>query len=166
VDTDSLKKDLKKINDLGIISYTPQKDKPQITLLQNRMYTENYMINTVDYLKRKQNFEQRVAAMIGYINKNTGCRSQHIANYFTDLKVNACGICDNCINEKVIYISTEEFNSITHQVLGLTKKAPVSVLEILGALKGIKKEKIWKVVDYLQAEKKIQADKEGNITII
>ncbi|MEP7256710.1 MAG: ATP-dependent DNA helicase RecQ [Ferruginibacter sp.] len=166
VDTGILKKELKKLNDLGIISYTPQKDKPQITLLQNRMYADNYTINAADHIKRKQYFEQRVRAMIGYIHKSTGCRSQHIAFYFTDTNINACGICDNCINEKVIYISTEEFNAIQLQILRLTKEVAVPVNEILKALKGTKKEKIWKVVNYLQAEKKIHSDKEGNITHI
>ena len=159
VDSDQLKKDLQKLNDLGMISYAAQKDKPQITLLQNRMYTDNYMINTVEYIKRKQNFEERVTAMIGYDNKSTGCRSQHIANYFTDLHIPACGICDHCINEKTIYISTEEFNAIVDRILGMLKEAPISVQGILDTLKGIKKEKVWKVVNYLQAENKILADK-------
>ena len=162
-DVGSLKKELKKLNDFGIISYSAQKDKPQITLLQNRMYTDNYTINAVDYLKRKQNFEVRVNAMIEYIKKSTGCRSKHIASYFTDTGINACGICDNCINEKVIYISTEEFNFISHRILELTKHALVSIEVILNNLRGTKKEKIWKVLDYLQAEKIIQTDKDGNI---
>ena len=162
-DVEVLKKDLQKLNDYGIISYSAQKDKPQITLLQNRMYNDNYQLNTVDYLKRKQNFEERVAAMIGYIKKTTGCRSQHIANYFTDVKINACGICDNCINEKVIYISTEEFNRITAQILELTKTASITVEDILLNLKGINKQKIWKVLEYLQAEGKIKTDKDGKV---
>jgi ATP-dependent DNA helicase RecQ len=160
---DDLKKDLKKLNEYGIISYTAQKDKPQITLLQNRMYNDNYQINATDYLKRKQNFEERVNAMTGYIKKITGCRSQHIASYFTDVKINACGICDNCINEKVIYISTEEFKSITAQIMSLSKDISVSVEDMFTSLKGIKKEKIWRVIDYLLAEEKLSTDKDGNI---
>ncbi len=166
VDIEVLKKDLKKLNDHGIISYSAQKDKPQITLLQNRMYNDNYMINTDNYLKRKQNFEERATAMIGYIKKPTGCRSQHIANYFTDVKINACGICDNCINEKVIYISTEDFNNISNRIMEITNDEPRSTDEILVNLKGIKNEKIWKVIEYLLAENKIQADKDGKIAFI
>ncbi len=158
-----LKKDLFRLNEFGIISYTAQKDKPQITLLQNRMYNDNYQINTTDYLKRKQNFEERVHAMTGYIKKTTGCRSQHIAHYFTDVKINACGICDNCIHEKVIYISTEEFNSIAAQIRSLSKDRFISVEDMLTSLKGIKKEKVWRVIDYLLAEEKMKTDKEGNI---
>ena len=165
-DVEQLIKDLKNLNDCGIISYTAQKDKPQLTLLQNRMYNDNYQINIVDYLKRKQNFEERVNAMIGYIKKPTGCRSQHMANYFTDVKISACGICDNCINEKVIYISTEEFNSITDKMMRLTKDVSVSAEDMLFSLKGIKKEKIWRVINYLLAENKIQSDKNGKISFI
>lgn len=164
-DVESLKKELKKLNDSGIISYSPQKDKPQITLLQSRMYIDSYTINAVDYLKRKQNFEERINAMIGYIKKQTGCRSQHIARYFTDAEINACGICDNCINEKVIYLSTTEFKSITGQILEIVKNAPVSLNDMLVILKGINKEKVWKVIDYLQSEKKIQSDKDGKLSI-
>ncbi len=163
-DIEAVKKDLKKLNDYGIISYSAQKDKPQITLLQNRMYNDNYKINTVDYLKRKQNFEERVQAMIGYIKKSTGCRSQHIANYFTDVKINACGICDNCINEKVIYISTEEFTDISNRIMELTKHIAVSIDDIMEGCKGIKKEKIWSVINYLLAENEIRSNKDGNIS--
>ena len=163
-DIEAVKKDLKKLHDHGIISYSAQKDKPQITLLQNRMYNDNYTLNTADYFKRKQNFENRVTAMVGYIQKSTGCRSQHIANYFTDVKINTCGICDNCINEKVIYTSTEEFTDISNRIRDLTKDISISVDRILASCKGIKKEKIWSVINYLLAENEIQSDKDGNIS--
>ena len=163
-DIESLKKDLKKLNSYGIISYSAQKDKPQITLLQNRMYNDNYQVNTADHLKRKQNFEERANAMINYIKRSTGCRSQHIAGYFTDVKINACGICDNCINEKVIHISTEEFNQISNKLIDCIKDTPASIEHTLATLNGIKKEKIWQVIHYLMAEEKIRSDKDGKLS--
>jgi len=166
VDVEKVKKDLKKLNDYGIIGYSAQKDKPQLTLLQNRMYNDNYRINTIDYLKRKQNFEARVSAMIAYVQKIGGCRSQHIATYFTDVKINACGICDNCINEKVLHISTEEFNHITQQIHLITKEKAVPVEDILTNLKTVKKDKIWQVIHYLLAEGKVHYDKEGNLALL
>ena len=163
-DVEALKKNLKKLNDYGIISYSSQKDKPQLTLLQNRMYTDNYQINTADYIKRRQNFEERVQAIIDYIKKSTGCRSQHIAGYFTTVKINACGICDNCINEKIVHISTEEFNHITSQIINCTKDTAIPVENILVNLKSIKKEKVWQVINYLLAEGKLRSDKDGKIS--
>ncbi len=163
-DVSSVKANLQKLNNYGIIGYDAQKETPQITLLQNRMYNDNYQVNTVDYLKRKQNFEDRVHAMISYIQQQHGCRSQYIAGYFTPVKINACGICDNCINEKALHISTEEFNTITTQIMDCTKDQPRSVEEILLHLKTIKKVKTWKVINYLLAEEKIKTDRDGKLS--
>jgi ATP-dependent DNA helicase RecQ len=163
-DLTSLKTDLKKLDDYGIISYSAQKEKPQITLLQNRMYNDNYQVNTADYLKRKQSFEERVNAMVMYINKSTGCRSQLIAHYFTAAKINACGICDNCINEKALHISTDEFNNITGQIINCIREQYLSVEEITLTIKGVKKDKIWKVINYLLAEEKIRTNKDGKLS--
>ena len=164
-ETTIIKEELLKLNGHGIISYTPQKDKPQLTLLQNRMYADNYVINAADYLKRKQNFEQRVAAIIDYIKREAGCRSKLIAAYFNAASVKTCGICDNCIREKAIYISTAEFEKISRQIFQLAKEIPVTVNEILASLKETKKEKVWKVLDYLQAEKKLAVNKGGDISL-
>ena len=158
-----LKTNLQKLHNHGIISYSAQKEKPQITLLQNRMYNDNYQVNTVDYLKRKQNFEDRVFAIISYIQQEHGCRSKYIAGYFTPVKINACGICDNCINEKILHISTEEFNTITAQIIDCTKEQARSVEQILTHLKTIKKAKTWKVINYLLAEEKMKTDRDGKL---
>ncbi len=159
----SLKKDLKKLNDMGIISYAAQKDIPQITLLQNRMYNDSYQINTVDYLIRKKKFEERVAAIIGFIKLPIYCRSNHIAFYFTAEKIQDCGICDNCIKAKSSHISTEEFDLIAGQMIELSKNNFISFDELHQKLKGINKEKVLKVIDFLLAEKKVVSDKEGKI---
>ncbi len=165
-DIGALKSDLQKLHNYGIISYAAQKETPQITLLQNRMYNDNYEVNTIDYLKRKQNFEDRINAMISYIKQEHGCRSQYIAGYFTPVKINACGICDNCINEKALHISTEEFNTITTQIMNCTRDQPRSVEEILLHFKTIKKAKTWKVINYLLAEEKIKTDKDGKLSFL
>ena len=164
--TDDLKKALKKLNDHNLIIYTPQKDKPQVTLLQNRMYADNYSIDTTAYLKRKENFEIRISTIIAYIKNTTGCRSQIIADYFNSARIKPCGICDNCINEKTGQASVEEFEKISGQIHFMIKEGPFSIEQLIHSMKEISKEKIWAVVSYLQAEKKIQADGEGFITLL
>jgi len=162
-ETETVKSDLKKLHDHGIINYASQKDKPQLTLLLNRMYADNYSINTAGYLKRKQNFEQRVAAIIAYIKKETACRSKMISDYFSASSITTCGICDNCIREKAVYLSIDEFEKITERIFQLTQKGNIAIKDVLTQLNGVKKEKIWKVIDYLQAEKKLVTSKEGEI---
>lgn len=164
-DTETIKRQLRLLSEYGIIAYAPQKDIPQITLLQNRMYADNYSINMVNYLKRKKNFEERVAAMLLYIKNTTQCRGKIIATYFNATTSKPCGICDNCFNEKDLVISKEEFDAIASGIFELVKSTPLSVKEIQEKLKDIKKEKLWKVIHFLQAEDKIAVTKEGNLFI-
>jgi ATP-dependent DNA helicase RecQ len=102
--------------------------------------------------------------MIGYIKNTVHCRAAIIAGYF-NAAANDCGICDNCINRHTLFISTEEFKVITSDILQLLCNGPMQLPAIQQQLQHIKKEKLKKVLDYLQAEKKIMVDKEGNIFI-
>lgn len=160
-DIESVKKELRILNDYSIIAYAPQKDNPQLTLLQNRMYADNYAVNMASYLQRKRNFEQRVNAILDYIKNTANCRSKLIATYFNASTNKPCGCCDNCINEKDLVISMEEFEGIAAGIFQLVRSTALPVKEIQNQLKGVKKEKLWKVINYLQAENKLSVTKEG-----
>ena len=158
-----LKNGLKELNDHGIIIYTPQKDKPQISLLQNRMYRDNYKINSANYLKRKENYEKRIKAITEYINTSNVCRSKLIAAYFSPDPIKSCGICDNCINAKATNTSMDEFEKISGKIIHRIEQSPVSMDQLFHFLEGARKEKVWEIVNFLQAERKIGVDKEGFI---
>jgi ATP-dependent DNA helicase RecQ len=160
-----VKEGLKQLNHYGMIMYSPQNEKPQVTLLKNRMYADSYAVNTSAHLERKKNFEQRVAAMLGYVKNITGCRSKIIGSYFNAPIANDCGICDNCINQKALIISAEEFENIAAGIFQLIKNNPLPMKEIQQHLRSVKKEKLWKVINFLLAENKIAATKDGNIFI-
>ncbi len=149
----------------GIVEYSPQKDTPQLTLVLNRMYADSFAINLANYLARKKNFEIRIIAMIDYIANTVNCRSQVIARYFNDVNVKACGICDNCINRKGVVITIVEFESINRHILQLVGQNTIPAKELINQSKQYKKEKMWKVIDYLQSERKLTFDREGNITL-
>lgn len=165
-DAETIRKDLKRLNDYGIINYSSQKDEPQITLLQNRMYADSYLINNVNYLKRKESFKQRAIAMTEYIMNLKECRSRMIASYFNDHKTRLCGICDNCITRKAVHITPEEFNAISELIIKEAQKPLLSAEKLMGMVKIFNKQKVWQVVDYLLAEKKIEVDKEGIISVL
>ena len=156
-------KELQQLNQLGIVEYSPRKDKPQITLLQNRMYADSFVINLTDYLQRKQNFEKRIEYIYTYIQQTNTCRSQLIASYFNDRTIKKCGICDNCINQNDVVISIEEFENIAAKIFQHLAEKPLLPDELMRKLAGVRKEKFWKVTDYLQAEKKIHFNKEGEM---
>ena len=159
-----IKRDLQQLQQYGIVTYDAQKDSPQISLVINRMYADSFLINLDNYIERKKNFESRIKAIAEFIKNTISCRSQIIGNYFNDLAIKPCGICDNCINLKSLRISKEEFEQITQYIFEWTKKQSTGIKELLASSKQFKKEKIWKVIDYLQSEAKITVSREGNIS--
>ena len=87
-----------------------------------------------------------------------------IGNYFNDLAIKPCGICDNCIHEKGIVVTKTEFENITTAIEKLIDKAPVHANLLLKSLNTFKKEKVWKVLNYLQAENRISITEEGLVS--
>jgi len=103
--------------------------------------------------------------MIQYIHEGGECRSRIIASYFGDDDVKECGICDNCLSQKAIRLSKDEFESINKLIMDSVMWRPIHTKDLLQHLKGIQKGKAWKVINFLQAENKIEVDKTGFIRL-
>lgn len=161
VDVEEVKKQLQELHDSGVIDYQPQKDTPQLYLLRNRIKAEDISINMVAYHERKEQFQQRMKQMVVYVKELTECRSRIIGIYFGDDKIKTCGVCDNCLRQKASTISKEEFEAIHLRIISLLKDNPLHTKDLLLRLDTIKKEKAWKVIEFLQAENKIEMDAGG-----
>ena len=156
----AIKAQLQVIASFGVISYTPQSEEPQIIFKKNRVAAPDLMLNLSLYNKRKESFIQRVQAMISYIKEQT-CRSFFISTYFADETAKDCGICDNCLRKKATELTTEEFEKISGLISAQLSKKQLTAPELINEIKTIKKEKAWKVIEFMQAEDKIAADSKG-----
>ncbi|MGZ5135504.1 MAG: helicase-related protein, partial [Flavitalea sp.] len=162
-DPEDVKKSLKQLDAFSILEYFPQKDSPQLYFIQNRVAAEELTVNPVNYKKRKQQLTDRINAFLKYIQDKKTCRSSYIGTYFGDEKMQACGICDICLDHHNNALSTEEFEKIHQEIIRIIRPKPFQSKELLNHLPGIKKEKAWRVVHFLQAENKIEVDKDGMI---
>jgi ATP-dependent DNA helicase RecQ len=153
-----INKALQQLHSWGIVDYQPQKETPQITLLQNRMYADSFRIDLSNYLKRKTIFEERVKHMVEFTTTTHVCRSQTIAHYFTNEKVNTCGICDNCINAQDAVLSKEEFTGISNTIINTITSNGIILSKLI--------DSFWEVFNYLQTEEKIVVDKNSFVQIL
>ncbi|HMK27830.1 MAG TPA: ATP-dependent DNA helicase RecQ [Chitinophagaceae bacterium] len=160
-DAEEVKKQLTQLQQAGIINYQPQKDTPQLLLLRNRIKAEDIVINMVAYEKRKELFQKRMKQMLGYVREEAECRSRIIGSYFGDNNIRSCGICDNCLRQKAAVLSKEEFETLHHRIINIVKYESLHTRDLLLKLNGVKKEKVWKVIELLQAENEIEMDKTG-----
>jgi ATP-dependent DNA helicase RecQ len=155
--------DLIEIKKMGIIDYTPQKESPQIKFRRNRVNTSDLVINQKNVLKRKHAFEKRLQAIIEYIKDQHTCRSKIIATYFNDLNSKRCGICDNCLNEKNLSITKEEFEKIKEGIKNSISEKPASSKQLLHQMQEFKQNKILKILHFLQEENIVSITEDGFI---
>jgi ATP-dependent DNA helicase RecQ len=155
--------DLIEIKKMGIIDYTPQKESPQIKFRRNRVNTSDLVINQKNVLKRKHAFEKRLQAIIEYIKGQHTCRSKMIATYFNDLNSKRCGICDNCLNEKNLSITKEEFEKIKEGIKNSISEKPASSKQLLHQMQEFKQNKILKILHFLQEENIVSITEDGFI---
>jgi ATP-dependent DNA helicase RecQ len=164
-EVEEVKKQLADLHRFGIIEYKPQKDSPQLFYLRNRIKAEEVTINVVMYNKRKEQFQRKMNEMVSYVKEVTECRSRIIGAYFGDKNIRSCGICDNCLRQKATKLSKEEFESLHHRIINIVKYESLHTKDLLLKLTGIKKEKAWKVLEFLQAENEIEMDAGGWIKL-
>lgn len=159
-DETEIKLQLQTIASLGIISYTPQNEEPQIIFKKNRVPVDDLKINIGSYNKRKESFVRRVQTMVGYT-KEMNCRSRFISSYFGDKEPKDCGVCDNCLRKKATNLSSEEFQKIAGMISSRLSQKQLTALQLIDEISNIKKEKTWKVIELLQSENKIEPDDKG-----
>lgn len=160
-----VKKSLQTLQALGIIRYEPQKDSPQLYFPIHRIKAEDLRIDSIKYKERKKQYEERIQAMLQYVEEQAACRSKILATYFGDVHAKSCGICDNCIEQKSLTLSDEEFENIRHRILNIIKYESLTAAQLMQQLSGIGKKKAWKVIDYLQAEEIISMNRDGVIRL-
>ncbi|MEJ7737635.1 MAG: ATP-dependent DNA helicase RecQ [Chitinophagaceae bacterium] len=162
MDLNELTAGLHQLHRFGIISYSPKKDEPQLFFIQNRLRVEELTIDMEKYLKRKHHYKMRIENFISYIKIKT-CRSVFTGRYFGDATMKACGICDNCIRQKRSPVTAAEFSTIEERIMSALDLQAVNVKNLMQHLHGIRQEKAWKVIEFLQAEKKILVNESGMI---
>ena len=91
---------LKSLNHRRIIHFIPQRSTPLVTYTRDRMLAEEIVIPESVYEERKEQFERRVRAMVGYATNDMVCRSRQLLRYFGEKDSHDCQQCDVCIDRR------------------------------------------------------------------
>jgi ATP-dependent DNA helicase RecQ len=157
-----VRNNLKLLNNMQIVKYTIASDKPQIVLMRNRMYADDFSFNTKRFQERKRKHLEKLESMISFTSDSKTCRSVFIANYFNDKDLNDCNNCDNCKNSNRISLTPTTFKNISDAIQNQLQEEATPYSKLEKALNNFEKEHIYEVIRFMQAENKIKTDAWGN----
>ncbi|MBO4718840.1 MAG: RecQ family ATP-dependent DNA helicase [Prevotella sp.] len=90
---------LKSLSQKHILHFIPQKKTPYVRYLQRREDIEHIQIMPSVYEERKEQFTQRIHAMIDYATNDAICRSRQLLRYFGEEDSHDCKQCDVCLEK-------------------------------------------------------------------
>lgn len=163
---DAIKKHLNILNQFQIVSYKPQSEKTQLTLLQNRMYQDDFKFNSKNIEIRKQKNLERINAIIDFTNESIKCRAVMIGNYFNDQSIQNCGICDNCIEKNKEHLHKNDFDKIANELKNILKSKPQNLKQITLQMNNYKIVDVETVIKFLLIEEIINNDSFGNYFLL
>ena len=111
---------LKSLNERHILHFIPQKKTPYIRYTQRREDMENIQLPPAIYEDRKEQFRQRIGAMIAYATDDSICRSRQLLRYFGEENDHDCRQCDVCLSHRPQgLVSEPRMNEAMERILAL-----------------------------------------------
>ena len=110
---------LKNLSEKHILHFIPQKKTPYVRYLQRREDTENVQLLPMVYEERKQQFRERIHAMIAYATNDHVCRSRQLLRYFGEADSHDCHQCDVCLSHPHNQVSEPVTTPEAHAILEL-----------------------------------------------
>ena len=150
---------LKSLSERHILHFIPQKKTPYIRYTQRREDMEHIQLPPSIYEERKEQFCQRIHAMIGYATNDQVCRSRQLLRYFGEENSHDCHQCDVCLSHRPEGIVSEvRFNHAMEQILQIFNDGkPHPITDLRGIQ--LPTDELDAALDYLLKEEYIrQAD--------
>src|SRR5690606_29613642 len=140
--------DLQKLQQLEIVSYLPQTDRPQLTFLQARSDTTNMQIDHQYLRERKHVMGKQIQSVFSYL-ETTKCRSTLLLTYFDDTEAEDCGICDNCLKSNKRKDKSDELSDIKNEINFILSNGPQDLQQIINRIANGEEEKRIEVLRQL-----------------
>ncbi len=110
---------LKNLSEKHILHFIPQKKTPYVRYLQRREDPENVQLPPSVYEERKQQFSERIQAMISYATNDHVCRSRQLLRYFGEEDSHDCHQCDVCLSHPHQEVNDPLTTTEAHAILKL-----------------------------------------------
>jgi len=144
----------------GIVRYIPERRTPVITWTRARVDSDKLHFDPEVYMQRKEEFKERIGAIMEYVTRETGCRSALLLKYFGEKQQRPCMCCDLCQEKVDRQLTRGERDAIMTDILDIFHSTPVDPQKVYSL--PYNRNKIDMVLHYMVQEGHISM-KDGHI---
>ena len=138
---------LKRLEAYQFLSYAQRNDKPQLLFLSEFVDTRHFNLSKENYHDRKKDAEERVKAVVDYVNNNEECRSVQLLRYFNELKSKPCGLCDVCLSQ--LKTKAFDYQNIENRLMDVVGETEVSMGEVKRQCSDVDDDRLMDAVRFL-----------------
>ena len=124
IDHEKLYTTLMTLQSQGIVRYVPERRTPVVSWTRERIDTAMLHFDPEVYLQRKEEFKERIGAMMEYVTRETGCRSAILLKYFGEHQNKPCLCCDLCQEKVQGGLTRGERDAIMQDILDTFHSSP------------------------------------------
>ena len=138
---------LKKLESYQFLSYAQRNDKPQILFLSEFVDTKHFNLSKENYYDRKKDAEERIKAVIDFVNNDEECRSVQLLRYFNEKKSKPCGRCDVCLCKTKS--KPVDYQDIEDRLVDMVSEADVSMGEVMRQCSDVGEDHLMDTIRFL-----------------
>ena len=151
---------LKKLESYNFLSYAQRNDKPQILFLSEFVDTKHFSLSKENYYDRKKDAEERVKAVVDFVNNDEECRSVQLLRYFNEKTKKTCGRCDACLRKAGNRVP---YNRIEEKVQSVMSETAQPMQEVLSQCSEFDEAEVLDSIRFLVDNGVLQLGKDGTV---
>ncbi len=151
---------LKKLEAYNFLSYAPRNDKPQILFLSEFVDAKHFGLSKENYYDRKKDAEERVKAVVDFVNNDEECRSVQLLRYFNEKTRKTCGRCDVCLKQQ----HRVPYDAIENRVRSVLSEEMMPMDEILSQCSDFEESQVLDAIRFLVDNEVLQVEKDGFVS--
>ncbi len=152
---DKLQQALELMHRDKVVDYRPQKEKPQLIFLHDRLDADHLEFDVQRYHFLKNRHLERMQAAIRYAEETT-CRSQQLLLYFGQDNPPVCGQCDVCLANQKQSISRDELARFRKKIRMILQRESLTLEEILASFSHKQRPQVLETLQFLMEERIIE----------
>ena len=157
VQAEKVMEHLKKLEAYNFLSYAPRNDKPQILFLSEFVDAKHFGLSKENYYDRKKDAEERVKAVVDFVNNDEECRSVQLLRYFNEKTRKTCGRCDVCQKQQ----HRVPYDAIENRVRSVLSEEMLPMNVILSQCSDFEESQVLDAIRFLVDNEVLQVEKDG-----